>query len=92
MIELFEELVLEFNFSNKDVSRIGFSWAYDLMEILVSIWLHCYSRQQMREYPMMLALTQSAKLIWPSSIAVFISLLLYRMKRAMSGDAVLIMS
>lgn len=85
--------MLEFNFSNEHVSEIGFSWAYDLLEILlVSICLHCYGRQQMREYPMMLALTQSAKLIWQRSIAVFISLLLHRMKRAMSGDAVLIMS
>lgn len=86
--------MIEFSFSNEhSVFKIGFSWAYDLLEILlVSICLHCHGGQQIREYPMMLALTQSGKLIWQRSIAVFICLLLRRMKRAMSGDAVLIMS
>lgn len=68
------------------------SQAYDLLEILlVSICLYCHVRQQLREYPMMLALAQSGKLIWQRSIAVFICLLLHHMKRAMSGYAVLIM-
>lgn len=48
--------------------------------------------QQLREDPMLLALGQTAKLIWQGNIAVFICLILYRMKKAMSGDVVLIMS
>lgn len=53
--------MLEFNFFNENVSEIGFSWAYDLLEIiLVSICLHCYGGQQMREYPMMLVSSDPA--------------------------------
>lgn len=48
--------------------------------------------QQLREYPMLLALGQTAKLIWQGNIAVFICLILERMKKAMSGDVLLIMS
>lgn len=95
--------ILDCSFSNEqNVDRcclylqflFGASQAYDLRETLLvsTCFSFISSTQQLREYPMLLALTRTSKLIWPGNIAVFICLILYHMKKAMSGYVVLIMS